>query len=189
MLKFYAYIFRDPRDNLPFYIGKGSGGRAYRLSGRGKPILDRIKEIEDAGFRHYVQVIDMPSEYEAFKFESFMISMVGRINAGTGPLMNRGEGFPAKSSGQTDGGKEAISRAQRENKRRLNKEFTPAQLERISMGVKRTMTPERLAQLRAAGLKGSQRSAELGLNKGGAANSGSFGRRAAPSRDAINGDH
>lgn len=188
MRNYYAYIFRDPRTHLPFYVGKGSGQRAYRLSSRLQSVLQQIKEIEDSGFKHLVEIIEAPSEREAFWSEKNLIATIGRINSGTGPLLNLCEGTETRSSGQTVEGKQSISRAMKGNKLRLNKEFTPAQLDRISAGVKKTMTPERLEKLRLAGLKGSQRSAELGLNKLGGTHDGAFKKGNVP-HNAVKGGY
>lgn len=60
------------------------------------------------------------------------------------------------------------------NQHRKGKVFTSEQLEKIRAGVRRSQTPERLAQLRMAAIKGSKRSAELGLNKLGGTHDGAF---------------
>lgn len=60
------------------------------------------------------------------------------------------------------------------NQHRKGKVFTPEQLEKIKAGIRNSQTPGRLAKLKEAGVKGSQRAAELGLNKLGGTHAGAF---------------
>jgi uncharacterized protein len=41
----YVYIFRNPEDNKPFYIGKGTGPRGGNLNGRNPDTTAKIEEI------------------------------------------------------------------------------------------------------------------------------------------------
>jgi hypothetical protein len=51
----YVYMLIDPRNNLPFYIGKGARGRCYfhmweaRNSAKQSPKLNKIRKIERLG--------------------------------------------------------------------------------------------------------------------------------------------
>lgn len=50
MPKFYAYVYFDPRDGLPFYVGKGQGYRARKHlhQATNKGVAERIgDEIEE----------------------------------------------------------------------------------------------------------------------------------------------
>lgn len=166
-------MFWDSRSGTPFYVGKGCGRRAY-CGERSSEVAERIAAIKASGFRHVIEVAPVPTEADAFWFEIDLIASLGRIDMGTGPLLNHSSGGDGFSGKQSDAGRQAISKAMLGNKRRLNKDFTASEIERISNGVKKTLTPEKLAQLKLAGLKGSQRSAELGLNKLGGTHSGAF---------------
>lgn len=87
MNEFYTYAFLR-EDRTPYYIGKGTGKRAWSKRRNGvkppknkKLILILKKDI---------------SEVEAFKHEVYMIKILGRVDLGTGILCNRtggGEGL------------------------------------------------------------------------------------------------
>ena len=88
----YAWLREDGR---PYYIGKGTGKRAY--TGRGRkgnrqPPKDRSR----------VLILKRNlTEEEAFKHEIYMISVLGRKDIGTGILINLtdgGEGVPGLTS-------------------------------------------------------------------------------------------
>lgn len=54
--EFYVYELRDPRNGLPFYVGKGKGDRinAHEREARkgvSSPKCERIKEIWAAGLQ------------------------------------------------------------------------------------------------------------------------------------------
>ena len=77
---FYTYLWL--RENgTPYYIGKGSNGRAYARHAIGKaPPVERII------------VQDFECESDAFKAETFLILYYGRIDKGMGCLRNRTDG-------------------------------------------------------------------------------------------------
>ncbi len=79
---YYVYALKDPRRNpvLPFYIGKGTGTRAWDHSvnvdetSKGK----RISEIHNAGYQVVTTVLaDGLTEGQALKLESELISSFG----------------------------------------------------------------------------------------------------------------
>jgi len=85
--RFYTYAYLR-KDGTPYYIGKGSGNRAYKNDGRpcGKPINERILILKN-------NLI----EEEAFRHEIYMIDVFGRKDLGTGILHNRTNGGEGSS--------------------------------------------------------------------------------------------
>jgi hypothetical protein len=75
---FYVYELIDPRNLLPFYIGKGTGKRMYqhvamaKSNQRMNPKLKlRIMELD--GNVLYNKIIETTSEFEAFRKEAELI--------------------------------------------------------------------------------------------------------------------
>jgi hypothetical protein len=75
-MQFYTYLWLR-EDGTPYYVGKGSGQRAWRI---GCPPHDRI----------LVQFY--PDETSAFAAEIFLIAFYGRKDLGTGCLRNMTDG-------------------------------------------------------------------------------------------------
>jgi hypothetical protein len=82
MNNFYTYAYLR-EDGTPYYIGKGSNGRAYN-SNRNIP---RPKDKSRILF-----LKQNLTEEEAFKHEKYMIGVLGRKDLGTGILRNLTEG-------------------------------------------------------------------------------------------------
>ena len=82
----YAYLRED---KTPYYIGKGSGRRAYSHNHRiNLPPKDRILIL-----KRFV------NEDDALKHEIYMIAIFGRKDLGTGILQNLSEGGSGGASG------------------------------------------------------------------------------------------
>jgi len=72
----YAYIYKD---GSPYYIGKGSGNRAYDKHQRN--LLPRDKSC-------IIILKDSLLEDEAYDLETELVESIGRLDLGTGPLKN-----------------------------------------------------------------------------------------------------
>jgi hypothetical protein len=112
---FYTYLWLR-EDGTPYYIGKGTGNRAYRKSG---PPRDRVV------------LQPWPDEATAFAYERYLIDFWGRKDQGTGCLINLHDGG--------EGGGRSIWTAARRlqqslrlrgNKRNLGKKFHLTQEQR-----------------------------------------------------------
>lgn len=89
---YYVYALKDPRSNPAkiFYIGKGTGSRAWNhiinIDDTRKGVF--IREIMDSGKEVMVtQLVSDLTEAQALKIESELISSFGTIDAG-GTLYN-----------------------------------------------------------------------------------------------------
>jgi uncharacterized protein len=90
---FYVYALKDPRQKpaKPFYIGKGTGNRAWEHQNEASDSEKNgvIQEIHDAGLRVLHTVIsDNLTEEQALKIEAELISAFG-IRSQGGLLTNR----------------------------------------------------------------------------------------------------
>jgi hypothetical protein len=96
----YAYLRED---RTPYYIGKGSGRRAYCRNHRiNLPPKDRILILKR-----------FENECDAFKHEMYMIGVFGRKDLGTGILQNLSEGGTGGASGYITTPQVRLSRSER----------------------------------------------------------------------------
>jgi hypothetical protein len=79
---FYTYAFLR-EDGTPYYIGKGKGGRAFKVQGRCAKVPPRGRILF---------LKKNLTEEEAFKHERYMIALFGRKDKGTGILLNFTDG-------------------------------------------------------------------------------------------------
>ena len=82
MAKFYTYLWLR-EDGTPYYVGKGSGRRAYQSQGH---LMRRPKD------RRNIQITPHATEAEAFEDERRLIKWFGRQDLGTGCLHNFTDG-------------------------------------------------------------------------------------------------
>lgn len=83
---FYVYALKDPRSSpaKPFYVGKGTGSRAYDhlVLPDGTRKYARIKEILEDGGRPIVDIlVDDLTEVQALRIEAELISAFGTMDS------------------------------------------------------------------------------------------------------------
>ncbi len=84
---FYVYALKDTRSSpaSPFYIGKGSGSRAYDhlVTPDGTKKYARIKEILGAGSKPLVDIlVEDLTETQALRLEKELIAAFGTVDSG-----------------------------------------------------------------------------------------------------------
>lgn len=97
-LGFYVYLYVDPRNNKPFYVGKGAGNRAFsHLSDTSEsPKVTRIHELKEAGIDPVIELLAFGlDEQTAFKLEAAAIDLIGFEN-----LTNKVVGHGALRAGR-----------------------------------------------------------------------------------------
>lgn len=88
MNNFYVYVHRRLSDNKPFYVGKGSGNRAWDFTGR-NIYWKRVKDKHDISVE---VVFDNLTESEAFQCEVDTILEFNYFNYPLTNLTTGGEG-------------------------------------------------------------------------------------------------
>jgi hypothetical protein len=110
---YYVYVYLDPRkpgkymyneyefDYEPFYIGKGSNGRAYhhltchnQKRNNNKNFINRIKKIQNEIHKDPIVIICKNNLLEnvAYQLEMKMVKIIGRKDLKKGPLYNLTDG-------------------------------------------------------------------------------------------------
>jgi hypothetical protein len=82
-LGFYVYVYVDPRDEEVFYVGKGTGNRAFThlLEGRSSAKTKRIRAVRRDGLEPRIELLAHGlNEATAYKLETAAIDLLGRRN-------------------------------------------------------------------------------------------------------------
>lgn len=95
---YYIYFHINPLKNQVFYVGKGSGKRAWIKSNRSDYWKRYVKK-----YGYIVDITDSGlSEEEAFAKEKFYINFFGRKDLGKGVLINLTDGGEGQSGNVFD---------------------------------------------------------------------------------------
>ena len=107
MKSFYTYIYIDPDNRQPFYVGKGTGNRfrchvnnahawergTHIVSAEAARKYEKILEIEQRGSKPDVVIVfESEKEIDALRMEEKIIKFFGRLDLGEGPLLNMNDG-------------------------------------------------------------------------------------------------
>jgi hypothetical protein len=78
IIKFYVYVYYDPRTGEPFYVGKGSGPRykKHLTNARNQYLKNKINKIRSEGFEPVVEkVFETSVEDDAYDYEETLIKI------------------------------------------------------------------------------------------------------------------
>lgn len=157
----YVYTLIDPRNNLPFYVGKGSKSRCYfhmweaRNSKAQSPKLNKIRKIERLGLSVRVCKIEQNvTDDQAKDLECLLIAEMRDIGIKLTNLTNGGDG-------------RAGYRASAETIAKTRHDWTDEQKKRIGESLKGKSNPctEQRRQAIIAGTTGVKKSTTVNMKK------------------------
>lgn len=92
--RYFTYMYADILSGNPFYIGKGCGKRHLDHLSSKKTELVLIQHIMDIGKKNIsvTKIVDAVDEEFALFVEEELIAKYGRMDLGTGPLLNKTSG-------------------------------------------------------------------------------------------------
>jgi hypothetical protein len=94
MNRYYVYVYVDPTNSEPIYVGKGHGDRArcHLVRTDNHPLTRRLAWLKRRGLEPLIKLIDVETEELAYELEDQLIELVGRADLKTGPLLNLAAG-------------------------------------------------------------------------------------------------
>ncbi|MCG8563917.1 MAG: hypothetical protein MI747_02440 [Desulfobacterales bacterium] len=98
ILKYYVYVYSDPRTHVPFYIGKGKGNRVFDHLGdiRDSQKVRLIEELRSSGVEPQIEILRYGlTEREALLVEAAAIDLIGLSS-----LTNKNSGHHSRSYGR-----------------------------------------------------------------------------------------
>lgn len=99
-LGYYVYVYNDPRNNSPFYVGKGRGNRAFdHLKDKSETLkVKRIEEIHAARLKPKIEILAFGlDERTAIKVEAAAIDLIGVGNLTNAQIGHHARKFGRKS--------------------------------------------------------------------------------------------
>lgn len=151
-MNYYTYIYYDPITKIPFYVGKGSGNRAWKHLKRSDdiPFINKIRDLRSKGLMPNIGLYSGLDEEFALFLEMELILHFGRIDNSTGTLFNKtngGQGLSGRKHSQETIDK--IKATKQLNKKPISEE-TKKKLSNANKG--RKMPKQTLEALRASRL-------------------------------------
>jgi hypothetical protein len=114
-VNFCTYIYRDPKSNVPIYIGMGKVARpeSHLRTSHNRRLGATLKKRIAEGFTLTPQVLPAETRADAVEMEMLLIDLIGRADLRTGTLFNLTPGGDggAACSGHTATGRKNISLA------------------------------------------------------------------------------
>ena len=114
-MKFYVYVYSDPANDTPFYVGMGKGNRKFahlrEAKNNPEPVqgqhkLNTIRKMIREGREPVIRTVyETEVRADALEFECSLIATIGRQDIGTGTLTNMtsgGEGVSGISGEQRE---------------------------------------------------------------------------------------
>jgi hypothetical protein len=89
---FYTYVYFDPRDLTPIYVGKGCSDRAMSHLKKNTHLGNVLRKRLSEGYSATPHITYHADEETAFGIEKFWIMYFGRADLGTGSLFNLTDG-------------------------------------------------------------------------------------------------
>lgn len=168
MSAYYVYIYRDPRDGNPIYVGLGKGKRAFKhWKKKANNIFFQnvLNKIRDLGLSPLIEFAAIELSFEeAAKMERELIALYGRRDLGLGCLCNLTDGgdgchglivsdYAKRVHSEITKKRFSDPNERIENGKRISAVFaarTEEEMEVVRRNVKASRTPEVRAKIGAA---------------------------------------
>lgn len=94
MAEFYTYLYSDPKDSTPVYVGKGKNKRAFShlKHSTNRRLRHLIAKRQSEGYTVVPAITPCSTEVEALALEIELIARYGRSDLGKGTLFNLTDG-------------------------------------------------------------------------------------------------